>query len=55
MIYCCEDCGFLFSRVGEVDRCPFCEKDHFRPATEEEMQRLLEVLQQRKAGENRDA
>lgn len=51
MIYCCEDCSFLFSRVGEVERCPFCEGTHFRQANEEEVRRLLEVLQQRKSGE----
>jgi len=44
MIYCCEECGFLFSRVGEVRECPFCEADHIRPATAEEAKRLQALL-----------
>ena len=43
MIYRCEDCGFLFRRVGTVEACPFCEGSRFRPATEEEAERLQEV------------
>lgn len=46
MIYACEDCGFLFYRVGEVIECPFCEKNHIRFATGEESQRL-QTLQER--------
>ena len=44
MIYCCEDCGFLFFRIGAVEECPFCEGTHFRPATEEETKRLQVLL-----------
>ena len=44
MIYCCEDCGFLFRRIGTVEECPFCEGDHFRPATAEEGKRLQAFL-----------
>lgn len=44
MIYCCEDCGFLFLRIGEVEECPFCEGTHFRPATAEEAERLQALL-----------
>lgn len=44
MIYCCEDCGFLFQRVGEVEECPSCEGSRFRPATAEEAERLLVLL-----------
>lgn len=44
-VYCCDDCGFLFSRAGEVWECPFCEGHRFRPATEEEAQRLQDLLQ----------
>lgn len=46
MTYCCEDCGFLFSRVGEVHECPACEGGHFRPATEEEAERLQKMLKE---------
>jgi len=42
--YCCEDCGFLFRRIGDVWECPFCEGKHFRPATEEEILRLQTML-----------
>ena len=44
MTYCCEDCGFLFQRVGEVKECPCCERTHFRPAAEEERKRLQAFL-----------
>lgn len=37
MIYCCEDCGFLFQRVGEIHECPSCEGYRLRSATPEEM------------------
>ena len=44
MVYCCEDCGFLFRRIGEVKECPFCEGIRFRPATAEERKRLQVLL-----------
>ena len=44
MIYRCEDCGFLFRRVGTVEACPFCEGSRFRPATEEEAERLQAII-----------
>ena len=44
MIYCCEDCGFLFQRVGEVQACPFCEGYHLRSATPEETEMLQSRL-----------
>ena len=44
MVYCCEDCGFLFQRVGKVEECPFCEGHRFRIATEEETERLQALL-----------
>ena len=44
MVYCCEDCGFLFSRVGEVQECPFCKSEHFRPATAEEAEHFGKLL-----------
>ncbi len=48
MTYACEDCGFLFCRVGAVKECPSCEKPHIRPATEEETGRLEKLLEQGK-------
>jgi hypothetical protein len=48
MIYTCEDCGFIFYRLGEIKECPFCEEKHIRPATGEETQRLQELLEQGK-------
>lgn len=44
MTYCCEDCGFLFRRIGAVEECPFCEGSRFRPATAEEEKRLQALL-----------
>lgn len=46
MTYACENCGFLFYRVGEVQECPSCEKNHIRFATKEESQRLNVLLEQ---------
>jgi len=48
MTYDCEDCGFLFCRVGAVKECPSCEKPHIRPATEEEIGMLEKLLEQGK-------
>lgn len=49
MIYCCEDCSFLFHRVGEVRRCPFCEGSRFRPAAPEERARFHALLEKQSA------
>ena len=51
MIYACEGCGFLFYRIGEVQECPFCEKNHIRSATEEEALRLQKILEQGNSAE----
>ena len=48
MTYACEDCGFLFCRVGEVKECPSCDKNHIRSASKEEAQRLQKLLEQGK-------
>ena len=45
MIYTCEECGFLFYRVGEVKECPSCEENQIRSATKEEIQKLREHLE----------
>ena len=44
MIYCCDDCGFLFQRVGEIQECPSCESSHFRSATQTEAEKLRSLL-----------
>ena len=36
MVYACDNCHFLFSRVSPIDRCPDCGKKRIRPATTEE-------------------
>jgi len=46
MVYFCQDCGFLFQRVSEVYECPSCEGHRFRPATQDESQRLQCLLAQ---------
>ena len=38
MVYVCDYCHFLFSRIASVDRCPDCGKENIRPATQEEIQ-----------------
>ena len=35
-VYACDNCGFLFSRVGECAQCPDCGKTVIREATPEE-------------------
>ncbi len=44
MIYKCEqeNCGFLFERAGEVERCPDCGSKHIRPADEKEQREYME-------------
>ena len=49
MTYCCESCGFLFSRRGTVWECPSCEGLHIRSATEEERARFEALLNEEKA------
>lgn len=44
MIYCCEDCGFLFQRVGEIQECPSCEGSRLRSATQTEAEKLRALL-----------
>ena len=44
MIYACEDCSFLFYRVREVNECPSCEKNHIRPATRNEIEKLRKTI-----------
>ena len=51
MTYCCEACGFLFSRRGEVWECPSCEGQHFHPAPKEEAEHLQQLLKTVKHGE----
>jgi len=48
LTYVCEDCGFLFSRMGEVNGCPYCERKHIRTATEAEARALAELIKQSK-------
>jgi uncharacterized Zn finger protein (UPF0148 family) len=36
MIYCCEKCGFLFERYGDVEQCPDCNSSRVRHADEQE-------------------
>lgn len=44
MIYYCENCGFLFQRNGEVSNCPNCDNRNIRPATKQEEEKLLQLL-----------
>lgn len=50
MIYCCEGCGFLFRRIGEVKTCPICESSRYRLATEAEA--LENIIETRKYERN---
>ena len=53
MIYACENCGFLFRRMGGAERCPMCEGLWIRPASARETERLEEKLAQDKQHEER--
>jgi uncharacterized Zn finger protein (UPF0148 family) len=46
MNYICDDCGFAFSRMGEIKECPFCEKRNIRSVTGEEIQRWQDLQEQ---------
>lgn len=37
MVYVCDHCHFLFSRVSPVEQCPDCGKACIRPAAREEI------------------
>ena len=44
MVYICEKCLFLFSRISEPDRCPDCGNEAIRPASEEETAEFERLL-----------
>jgi len=44
MTYCCDICGFLFFRTGEIRKCPSCDGYRIRPATAEEAAQLQQLL-----------
>lgn len=46
MIYRCESCGFLFSRIGPIQTCPACERGDIHPATAAEAERFRQQLQE---------
>lgn len=38
MVYVCDNCHFLFSRMSPIETCPDCGKENIRPASAEEVQ-----------------
>lgn len=36
MVYFCNHCHFLFSRVSPIETCPDCGKENIRPASQAE-------------------
>ena len=46
MIYTCDNCHFVFSRVGRVEQCPDCGKFTIRPANEGERKELNRLLKE---------
>lgn len=36
MVYVCDHCHFLFSRISPTEMCPDCGKENIRPASAEE-------------------
>ena len=47
MDYCCDDCGFLFRRVGEIHVCPSCDGPNLRPTTKIESDQLESLLKKK--------
>ena len=49
MVFTCDNCGFIFSRIEETDQCPDCGKHMVRPADESEQEefatRMAELTQ----------
>lgn len=41
MIYACDACHFLFTRVGEPEQCPDCGKYSIRAANDNEVEEFL--------------
>jgi predicted Zn-ribbon and HTH transcriptional regulator len=41
MDYICQYCGFMFYRLGEIVKCPYCESDYIRMLTDYESKILL--------------
>lgn len=48
IIYACDSCQFLFQRIGAVERCPQCEKNYVRPATEAEAEDFKKQIEESK-------
>lgn len=50
MVYCCDNCGFIFSRSEETEQCPDCGKYEVRPANEAEQEefsaRMAELIRE---------
>jgi len=49
--YTCESCGFVFTRTGEWEICPDCNKKTVRIATDEEVAKVTEKLTTTSKGE----
>ena len=47
LVYKCEnpECGFLFSREGEIYTCPVCGKPNIIPASSEDIERFRQMLE----------
>lgn len=46
MIYACDNCHFIFSRISEPEQCPDCGKYTVREANEEEKQEYEKRLKE---------
>lgn len=44
MVFACEHCHYLFSRVQQPEQCPDCGKYAVRPATSEEQKEFEDCL-----------
>ena len=49
MIYVCQNCHFLFERIGVCDQCPDCGKDQICEASDPEKAEYAKLKEERNA------
>ncbi len=53
MNYACDECGFVFRRIGAVERCPICDGIKLREANRQEQDALEKWIAKERGEENR--
>ena len=55
MVFTCDNCGFIFSRIEETDQCPDCGKHMVRPANEAEQEEFAARMAELSRSERSEA